>query len=117
VKLIVVVGEETVALVSSMVLGAETPIHVWEDRLAFKVFCSEDTAAYALSLLTAEWGCSEKAGLSIFSTYLTQKHGIFDILGSKDNDALRSAFCAPNYLQMTGHAAAPSWSDLFASAF
>ncbi len=57
-----VIGEKSVTLVSPMVLGAETPIHIWEDRLAFKVFCSEDTAAYALSLLTVEWRCSEKGG-------------------------------------------------------
>ena len=82
-KLLFVVSKESVTLVSSMVLGAETPIYIGEDRLAFKVFCSEDTAAYAFSLLTAEWGCSENGSLSIFSTYLAQKHGFFNILGFK----------------------------------
>ena len=62
VKLLVIIGEEAVGLVTPMVLGAETPIDIREDRLAFKVFCSEDTAAYFLSLLTAEWGLSEKRG-------------------------------------------------------
>ena len=66
-------------LVSSMVLGAETPVNIWEDRLVFKVFCSEDTAAYLLSLLALIGDVSEKRGLSAFSTYLAQKHGFFDI--------------------------------------
>jgi hypothetical protein len=41
-----VVGEEAVALVTPMVLGAEPPINIWKDRLVFKVFCPKDTAAY-----------------------------------------------------------------------
>jgi hypothetical protein len=46
-----VVGEESVGLVSSVVLGAETPVNVWEDRLFFEVYCAEDAAAYFFSLL------------------------------------------------------------------
>ena len=33
-------------LVASVVLGAETPVHVWEDWLFFEVYCAEDAAAY-----------------------------------------------------------------------
>ena len=33
-------------LVASVVLGAETPVHVWKDWLFFEVYCAEDTAAY-----------------------------------------------------------------------
>jgi hypothetical protein len=40
----------------------------------------------------SKWGCSEKTSLSAFSTYLTKKHGIFDILSFKENEGLRSAF-------------------------
>jgi len=75
-----------------MVLGAETPVNIWEDRLVFKVFCSEDTAAYLLSLLALIGDVSEKRGLSAFSTYLAQKHGIFDILDARANEKLGSAF-------------------------
>jgi len=32
---------------------------------------------------SSKWGCSERRGLSAFCTYLTKKHGIFDILGAK----------------------------------
>jgi len=46
VKLFFVVGEKAVALMAAMVLGSETPINVGEDRLAFKVFRSEDAASY-----------------------------------------------------------------------
>jgi hypothetical protein len=46
VKFFFVVREETVGLVASVVLGAETPIHVWENWLFFEVYCAEDTAAY-----------------------------------------------------------------------
>ena len=45
-KFFVVVSEKTVGLVSSVVLGAETPINVWEDWLIFEVYYAEDTAAY-----------------------------------------------------------------------
>ena len=71
-------SEEAVALMSTMVLGAETPIHIWKDRLVFKVFCSEDTAAYLLSLLALIGDASEKRGLSALCTYLVQKLGFFD---------------------------------------
>jgi len=50
-KLFVVIREKAVGLMSAMILGAETPINIWKDRLIFKVCCSEDTAAYLLSLL------------------------------------------------------------------
>jgi hypothetical protein len=33
-------------LVSSVVLGAESPVHVWEHGLLFEVYCAEYTAAY-----------------------------------------------------------------------
>ena len=42
----VIVGEEPVGLVSSVVLGAETPVNAWEDWLVFEAYCAEDTAAY-----------------------------------------------------------------------
>lgn len=45
-KFFFVVREETVGLVASVVLGAETPVHVWEDGLFFEVYCAKDTAAY-----------------------------------------------------------------------
>ena len=38
-------------LVTSMVLGAETPIDVWKDGLSFEVYCTKDAAAYFNSLL------------------------------------------------------------------
>ena len=80
-------------MVSSMVLGAETPVNIWEDRLVFKVFCSEDTAAYLLSLLALIGDVSEKRGLSAFSTYLSQNNGFFNTLRFKAKMNLRSAFC------------------------
>jgi hypothetical protein len=43
----VVVREESVGLVSSVVLGAETPVYAWEDWLVFEVYYAEDTAAYS----------------------------------------------------------------------
>lgn len=46
VKLSFVVCEEAVGLVTSVVLGAETPVHVWKYGLLFEVYCAEDTAAY-----------------------------------------------------------------------
>jgi len=50
-KLLVVISEKAVRLVTSMVLGAETPVNVWKDGLVLEVYCAEDTAAYFLSLL------------------------------------------------------------------
>jgi len=35
-----------VGLVSAMVLGAKTPVHVWGDLFLFEVYYAKDTAAY-----------------------------------------------------------------------
>jgi hypothetical protein len=74
VKLFFIVGEEAVGLVSSVVLGAESPVNVWKYGLLFEVYCAEDTAAYFRSLLSL-LRSREKRGLSAFSTYLAKKHG------------------------------------------
>jgi hypothetical protein len=66
-----------------MVLGAETPVNIREDCLVFVVYCAEDAAAYFLFPSRVMRGCSEKRGLSAFSTYLTQNHGIFNTLAFK----------------------------------
>ena len=47
VKLSFVVCEEAVGLVASVVLGAETPVHIWQYGLLFEVYCAEDAAAYS----------------------------------------------------------------------
>ena len=47
VEFLVVVGEESVGLVSSVVLGAEPPVNAWEDGLGFEAYYAEDTAAYS----------------------------------------------------------------------
>jgi hypothetical protein len=73
-----VVGEEAVGLVTSVVLGAETPVNVWEDWFLFEVYCAEDTAAYFRSLLPL-LRSREKRGLSAFSTFLAKKHGKRDV--------------------------------------
>ena len=46
-----VIREEAVRLVTSVVLGAETPVNVWEDQFLFEVYRTEDAAAYFGSLL------------------------------------------------------------------
>lgn len=69
-----VVGEEAVGLVSSVVLGAESPVNVWKYGLLFEVYCAEDAAAYFRSLLPL-LRSREKRGLSVFSTFLSKKHG------------------------------------------
>jgi hypothetical protein len=51
VKFFVAACEETVRLVTSVILGAETPVNVWEDWFLFEVNRAEDTAAYFDSLL------------------------------------------------------------------
>jgi hypothetical protein len=60
-----------------VVLGAESPVNVWEHGLLFKVFCAEYTAAYFLVSPSADVGSREKRGLSAFSTFLNKKHGDF----------------------------------------
>jgi hypothetical protein len=72
--LFAVVCEEAVGLVASVVLGAETPVNVWEDWLLFEVYCTEDAAAYFYSLLPM-LRSREKTALSAFSTSLAKKHG------------------------------------------
>lgn len=46
VKLSFVVGKEAMRLVTSVVLGAESPVNVGKYILFFEVYCAEDTAAY-----------------------------------------------------------------------
>lgn len=46
VKLSFVVCEEAVGLVASVVLSAETPVHVWKYGLLLEVYCAEYAAAY-----------------------------------------------------------------------
>jgi predicted nucleic acid-binding Zn ribbon protein len=58
-----------VGLVASVVLGAETPVYVWEDGLSIEVYCPEDTAAY-FKFPSAYVESREKRGLSAFSTFL-----------------------------------------------
>jgi len=73
-KLSFVICEEAVGLVSSVVLGAESPVDVWKYGLLFEVYCAKDTAAYFRSLLPMV-GSREKRSLSAFSTSLAKKHG------------------------------------------
>jgi hypothetical protein len=47
---------------SAVVLGAETPVNVWEDRFLFEVYCPKDAAAYFDSLLPMVTS-REKTGL------------------------------------------------------
>ena len=46
-EFLVIVGEEPVGLMPSVVLGAETPVNAWEDGLVFEAYYAEDTAAYS----------------------------------------------------------------------
>ena len=75
-KLFCAVREETVGLVSSVVLGAETPINVWKHVLLFEVYCAKDTAAY-FRFPSIDVKSREKRGLSAFSTFLDKKYGDF----------------------------------------
>ena len=47
------VGEEPVRLVTSVVLGAETPVNEREDWLLIEINCAEDAAAYSIFPSTA----------------------------------------------------------------
>jgi hypothetical protein len=38
--------------VTAVILGSETPVNVWKDRLFFIIYCAKDAAAYFYSLLT-----------------------------------------------------------------
>jgi len=62
-----------------VVLGAESPVNVWEDWLVLEIYCAEDTTAYADSSLAGE-RCRLRGGLSAFSTFLAKKHGRFYII-------------------------------------
>jgi len=33
-------------LMASMILGAESPINIWEDRIVFVISCAEDSAFF-----------------------------------------------------------------------
>jgi len=67
---------------TSVVLRAETPVHVWKDGLFFEVYCAEDTAAY-FRFPSVDVESREKRGLSAFSTFLAKKHGDFYTIRAK----------------------------------
>ncbi len=79
-------------MVSSMVLRPQSPVNVWKDGLIFIVDCPKDAAAYVWSLLALSTHVSEKRDLSIFSTNLTQNHGIFNTITVKPPTLLRTKF-------------------------
>jgi hypothetical protein len=60
----------------TVVLGAESPVHVWKHRLFFEVYCAKDTAAY-FRFPSVDVESREKRGLSALSTFLAKKHGDF----------------------------------------
>ncbi len=62
---------------ASVILGAETPINVWKDRLVFEVNRAEDSAAYSLFPF-CEDERSEKRGLYAFSTFSGKYYVDFD---------------------------------------
>ena len=76
-EFLVVVSEEPVGLVSSVVLRAETPVYAWEDGLVFEAYYAEDTAAYSYFSLKLRLRCRARRGLYAFSTFLVKKHGRF----------------------------------------
>gem|GEM_PF-1661643 len=71
-------------MVTSMVFGSETPINIRKNRLIFIIYYAKDTAAYFRFPSRSKWGCSERRGLSAFSTYLLKKYGVFNILKFKE---------------------------------
>jgi len=73
----VVVSEKSVGLVSSVVLGAETPVNAWEDWLVFEAYYAEDTAAYSYYPLKLRLRSRARRGLYAFSTFSVKKHGDF----------------------------------------
>ena len=58
----------------SVVLGAETPVKVWENRFIIEIYCTEDAATYFDSLLPM-LRSREKRGLSVFRTFLAKNYG------------------------------------------
>jgi hypothetical protein len=63
-----------VGLVATVILGAETPVHVRENWLPHEVYCPEDTTAY-FRFPSANVESREKRGLSAFSTFLAKFNG------------------------------------------
>jgi len=59
---------------SSVVLGAETPVNEWKDWLVLEVYDAEDTAAYSIIPSTASVREETRRGLYAFSTFLAKKH-------------------------------------------
>jgi hypothetical protein len=75
-----------------VVLGAESPVHVWEHGLFSEVYCAKYTAAY-FKFPSADVESREKRGLSTFYTFLDKKHGDFSVLQVKIADKVLGLFC------------------------
>ena len=90
-KFFAIIREKTVRLVTSVVLGAETPVYVLKDGLFFEVYCAKDTAAY-FGFPSADVESREKRGLSAFSTFSAKKHGDFYTIRLKHISETRKNF-------------------------
>ena len=51
-----------------VILGAETPVNVWEDRFLFEIYRTKDAAAYFDSLLPME-EVEKKGFISFWDTF------------------------------------------------
>ena len=81
VKFSIIVGEEAVGLVTTVVLSSHAPVYVGEDGLFFKVYCPKySTAYFGSSPMVAN---KESSYLSVFMTFLTKKYVNFYRINAK----------------------------------
>ena len=85
VEFLVVVGEEAVGLVASVVLGAETPVNVRKDWLVLEVYSAEDTAAYSGFPSTATGRVENKGVYQLLVQFWLKSMMIFNRFVQKKN--------------------------------
>ncbi|MEM3536733.1 MAG: hypothetical protein QXF44_03035 [Candidatus Bathyarchaeia archaeon] len=72
VEFFIVICEEAVGLVTTVVLGSHAPVDVWKYGLLFEVYCAEySTARFESSSYEAN---KDGAYLSVFMTFLTKNY-------------------------------------------
>ena len=85
VKFPIIVSEESVRLVTPVVLGSHAPVDVGEYWLLFEIYCPEYSTAYFGSPQSRN---KESGYLSVFMTFLNKKHVDFYRFNAKQKKRL-----------------------------
>ncbi len=78
---------------SSVVLGAETPVNIWKDWLFFIVYCAKDAAAYSWSLLAVNRKVVNKGVYTLLVQISAKTMGFLTLISFNGMVSVEERFC------------------------